>query len=553
MASAVLCNLHSPIRNHLSGRWDSNPWPSAWQADVIPLNYARGFRRLAEWCREPESNWRHRNFQSRALPTELSRLIHHTTNSYVRLLQGRQNFTRAPQDCQEISSFYSHSDFIGQSKRYDTISLAMSILNLLKTWFLAIKRYAWLAVILSAGIFSLQRSTIPPSDQAERLRAFTRHIEFNYVTWTWEAAWLKAGQLSLGTVDHIPKADQPQIVLDYIQLVAEIRRGERDLNEIYADPTIQDTDTASLDIRTQLDDLYHQRQNIAPLAEAILQNQLSTIVADLGLTLGGQPIPPVLYHVTPLPVSLVVSPRTIIERKTSESLYPGMPIDERSALEEQVDAALDVASLVVDVGGIGLYPTMVMETTSINWLAEVIAHEWIHNYLTLRPLGLSYATTPELRIINETVANLSDKEIGAALIERYYPDHVPPPPQPAEETPPSATKPETPAFDFRAEMHETRVTTDELLAAGQIEAAEAYMETRQQFFWENGYRIRKINQAYFAFYGAYADVPGGAAGAAEDPIGDAIRALRAQSPDLATFINRISWMWTLDQLLAAVR
>src|SRR5579862_49648 len=24
------------------------------------------------WCREPESNWRHRDFQSRALPTELS-------------------------------------------------------------------------------------------------------------------------------------------------------------------------------------------------------------------------------------------------------------------------------------------------------------------------------------------------------------------------------------------------------------------------------------------------------------------------------------------------
>src|SRR3954468_5585614 len=27
----------------------------------------------ARWCREPESNWRHRDFQSRALPTELSR------------------------------------------------------------------------------------------------------------------------------------------------------------------------------------------------------------------------------------------------------------------------------------------------------------------------------------------------------------------------------------------------------------------------------------------------------------------------------------------------
>ena len=60
------------ISDFESGRRDSNPWPSAWQADVIPLNYARRFGQDRE-CREPESNWRHRNFQSRALPTELSR------------------------------------------------------------------------------------------------------------------------------------------------------------------------------------------------------------------------------------------------------------------------------------------------------------------------------------------------------------------------------------------------------------------------------------------------------------------------------------------------
>ncbi len=35
-----------PIRNPpcLSGRWDSNPRPSPWQGDVLPLYYARRFR-----------------------------------------------------------------------------------------------------------------------------------------------------------------------------------------------------------------------------------------------------------------------------------------------------------------------------------------------------------------------------------------------------------------------------------------------------------------------------------------------------------------------------
>jgi len=100
-------------------------------------------------------------------------------------------------------------------------------------------------------------------------------------------------------------------------------------------------------------------------------------------------------------------------------------------------------------------------------------------------------------------------------------------------------------------MHETRVTADELLAAGKIDEAEAYMEARRQVFWDHGYLIRKLNQAYFAFHGAYADTPGGAAG--EDPVGPAVRALRAQSDSLTDFINTIAWMTSFEELQQAVQ
>jgi hypothetical protein len=99
-------------------------------------------------------------------------------------------------------------------------------------------------------------------------------------------------------------------------------------------------------------------------------------------------------------------------------------------------------------------------------------------------------------------------------------------------------------------MHTTRVTVDAFLATGKISEAEQYMEQRRQLFVQNGYVIRRLNQAYFAFYGAYADVPGGAAG--EDPVGPAVRALRVQSPSLSAFLNRISWMTSFDQLQKAV-
>jgi hypothetical protein len=77
------------------------------------------------------------------------------------------------------------------------------------------------------------------------------------------------------------------------------------------------------------------------------------------------------------------------------------------------------------------------------------------------------------------------------------------------------------------------------------------MEERRQLFWENGYLIRKLNQAYFAFHGAYADAPGGAAG--EDPVGPAVRALREQSDSLADFVNTIAWMTSFVELQRAIQ
>jgi hypothetical protein len=207
---------------------------------------------------------------------------------------------------------------------------------------------------------------------------------------------------------------------------------------------------------------------------------------------------------------------------------------------------------------VGVYPTMVMETTDLRWTLDTIAHEWIHNYLNLRPLGLNYSTTPELRTMNETTASIAGNEVGTYVIQKYYPEMLASGSKPnpdfvsfQESFLPWDALDDLAAFDFRAEMHETRVTADQMLADGKIEEAETYMEQRRQIFWENGYLLRKLNQAYFAFHGAYADAPGGAAG--EDPVGPAVRKLREQSASLADFINRISWMTSFEQLQQAIQ
>lgn len=391
----------------------------------------------------------------------------------------------------------------------------------------------------------------------EKVRAYTRSLEFDYVEWMANAAVVKARAASVNLPYTLDRETQKEIVAEYLRMTQSILEQEYQLSQLYADPSIADKDAATRSLREELAERYARQTELAPLAEAILQDQVSQVVAEIGLTAAGQPIPNIWYHSTPLPMALIVSPRDHIEQTANISVDTDLTLDEQIKLEEDVTQGLDVSSLVVQIGGVGVYPTMVMRTTNLPWMLNTIAHEWIHNYLTLRPLGVLYAETPELRTMNETTASIAGDEIGALVIEKYYPELKPSASFPdLELVSLPADRPDPgslvrPPFDFRAQMHETRINADALLAEGRIEEAEAYMEERRQVFLRNGYLLRKINQAYFAFHGAYADSPGGAAG--EDPVGPAVRALREQSDSLADFVKTMSWMWSFEQLQEKVR
>jgi hypothetical protein len=409
-------------------------------------------------------------------------------------------------------------------------------------------------IVAALLILVCQQSTIPLTDSLERIRAYSRQIEFDYTTWTMDALAIKAKQSILNLDGYLSREKSTLYVEDYIALSRQKQDLENQLVQVYSDPAISNPRQAAESLRGQLSRVDSRLEFLGPIAETILQDQISKVSGDLGLAFLGQPVPPLLFHATPLPTALIVSPRDIIQQDANISLQTGLSLEEILKLEERVSTGLNVSALVEEIGGVGTYPTMVQQTSDLNWLTEVIAHEWIHNFLQLRPLGLNYDTNSELRTMNETTASLSGKEIGREVIRQFYP-HLLPPPEPVE--PPAPAKedeapkePSIPEFDFRAEMHATRVRADELLAQGKIDEAESFMEERRKMFWEHGYQIRKLNQAYFAFHGAYADEPGGAAGT--DPVGPAVRELRAKSANLADFINRISWMTSFDQLKRSI-
>ena len=276
---------------------------------------------------------------------------------------------------------------------------------------------------------------------------------------------------------------------------------------------------------------------LAGNAETGIKRQMQEALADQGIY---HPLwkyvgfdvnfPPPNFELVQLPYLLVISPRERIQTVRTNLLRQDMTVPEMERVEAEV-AGLEVSSLVVELGGLGAtYPTLVTNNADIRFVLDTAAHEWTHQYLVFRPLGFLYlldlagiATNREIATINETVADIVGEEISAGLIDKYYADFVNDSPQD------SAVES---GFDFDREMREIRKAVDVYLVRGEVEAAERYMAERRQYLEDNGYYIRKLNQAYFAFHGRYADRP-----AFRSPIGVELKELRAKSASLRDFLD----------------
>jgi hypothetical protein len=208
-----------------------------------------------------------------------------------------------------------------------------------------------------------------------------------------------------------------------------------------------------------------------------------------------------------------------------------------------VDDALDVSSLIVGVGGLSAYPTMVIEIPSLDFIAKTVAHEWVHGYLFFKPLGWHYEESQELRTINETVASIAGDEIGEIFIAMFYPELE----RSERREEERGREGEGEGFDFNREMRRIRLRVDEMLSEGRVEEAEKYMEEKRRFLVSHGHYIRKLNQAYFAFYGSYATSP-----QSVDPIGPKLVKLRERCDSLKEFMEIVAYITSYEDLERAL-
>jgi hypothetical protein len=332
-------------------------------------------------------------------------------------------------------------------------------------------------------------------------------------------------------------------VEDYLSLAQSASSLQDTINRDKAEGNSSQVAIESLE--AQLAQITGQMHSLQDQVEAIVEGQISSVLTDAGLSktidfIGRVNIlfPPVDFQFQEEPNVLIVSPRDKIELTKTILLSPDLSLEQIEDIENKVQG-INMSGLVERVGGVATYPSIIPQDDSLQYLLSTVAHEWLHHYFYFHPLGRNYWANYDMTSINETAADIGGNEIGQLVYQRYYAQTV------SQSASPAA--PSQPAFDFNKEMRQIRVTVDQYLAQGQVEEAESYMEQMRGYLARNGYYIRKLNQAYFAFYGTYSDTPGSVS-----PIGGYLQELRQGSPSLGDFIKTVSGISSYDQLLKTI-
>jgi hypothetical protein len=387
----------------------------------------------------------------------------------------------------------------------------------------------WGVARLTQGAAQITRFRAGGSGPEDSLDAITKGYRFNLAAW-------QAPEFARWAIDSLAirpgDADEQGVraVSRYFELGAAIRRGRlRQANATGPEAQAQ--------AATALATLQQERDGLEVAARRALNQLVTTELGKRGLGTGpnGQVLPPVAFTLARPPSVLVISPRDRIFTERRTILAPDIPDATAEAMEREAEAQ-GWSAIVEPTGGYSTYPTIVSDSTSLDFALQTVAHEWMHTYLISRPLGFNYFSSPQMATINETVANLVGREVGRGVQSVHFPPRPAATPAPAT-TPEPATSPTEPAperFDFRREMRATRQEAERLLQSGQVEAAETYMEERRRLFAQQGYAIRKLNQAYFAFHGSYADTPGSI-----DPIGPALEQVLQATGSVSAFVRAV--------------
>ena len=184
-----------------------------------------------------------------------------------------------------------------------------------------------------------------------------------------------------------------------------------------------------------------------------------------------------------------------------------------------------MSAIILNIGGIAFYPSLIPKDINNNKIIKNIIHEWLHQYFALYNLGQNIYKNNKMLALNETIVSYISEELASNIISKTQSTNI---------------KSQR-INSFNSEIRFTRSITDNLLSKNKIDMAETFMLAQTNKLNYQGYQIRKINQAYFAFYGSYADSP-----QSISPIYQQLQDLREKRLNIGELVNEIKNISTYE-------
>jgi len=307
-----------------------------------------------------------------------------------------------------------------------------------------------LVILLSGGC-------APVRGFDSHLGSIVKPYRFSMVNWEFETLLGGGKQANLeGNIE-----DEPSQVTKYFSLVERINDLKSEIKAI----NTGDRPGNSASLEAELSILEGQRATLEDIVRRVITKQIKEVLTEQGVF---HPMdryiklritfPPISFKLEQPPYLLVVSPRDRIESIREITLRQNLGVEEMEDIEAEVDE-LGVSSLVVKLGGFGgTYPTFVANDANLRFTVDTATEEWLHQYLAFKPLGFLYlldvtgvSRNYDIATMNETVASMVSKEIGAMVYEKYYSQY---------EGGDNQSQEAEPEFDFNREMREIRRAVD---------------------------------------------------------------------------------------------
>ncbi len=289
-------------------------------------------------------------------------------------------------------------------------------------------------------------------------------------------------------------------------------------------------------LEKELSTLRKKRNSILFTIEKEIQKIVRNQIKAEGIGTKGFVFPPVSIKIFDPPLLLVTSPRNLISREKEILLDSSMKNSRKNIIEQKILDEKNISAVILEIGGLASYPSMIKPNTNFERLYELTAHEWLHQYLVFYPLGRSIFKNNEMNEINETLANIFGKEISKKIcrneLYKIYCENT------------ELTTTTNKNFDYDFFMKETRKNVDLLLKNNNILEAEKYMEERRKKLENKGILIRKINQAWFAFHGTYTDSP-----TSVSPVFSILKKIQEDTENMKEFIDILKNIDSYEQFL----